>query len=370
MANVPVSVVDLENWEPGMSLYFDDARGKKRKFILTEKQEDGFIALCSKTVFLQTGTALFSNKKREGKPVLVGELPAVDRAVLLKAGDLLRLDKEPLLGEPAAYNDAGELVATAHISCTAPAVFDEVAEGERVLFDDGKIEGVIGKMEEDSLWIEITHATGGVAKLLPEKGINFPDTKLSISGLTEKDKQDLLFIAENADVVNFSFVNRPADVEELQAELTKLNAADRLGVILKIETKSGYDQLFQILLTAMKQYPIGVMIARGDLAIETGWDNIGRVQEEVLSLCQAAHVTDIWATQVMEGLAKKGIPSRSEITDTVMAQRADCVMLNKGPYILQAIRLVDVILKDMEPFWEKNAPMSPTLAKADKSLSL
>ena len=99
----------------------------------------------------------------------------------------------------------------------------------------------------------------------------------------------------------------------------------------------------------------------GDLAIETGWDNIGRIQEEILSLCQAAHIPEIWATQVLENLAKLGIPSRAEITDAAMAQRADCVMLNKGPYILNAIQLLSTILKDMEPYWEKNAPMMPSM---------
>ena len=127
----------------------------------------------------------------------------------------------------------------------------------------------------------------------------------------------------------------------------------KLGIVLKIETKNGYNQLTDILLEAMQVYPIGVMIARGDLAIETGWDNIGRIQEEILSICQATHVTDIWATQVLEGLAKKGIPSRSEITDTVMAQRADCVMLNKGPYILEAIKLLDIILKVWNHIWRR-----------------
>ena len=149
------------------------------------------------------------------------------------------------------------------------------------------------------------------------------------------------------------------------AELNKINPTNTLGIILKIETQNGFNHLSDILLEAMQRYPIGVMIARGDLAIEAGWDNIGRVQEEILSLCQAAHVTDIWATQVLEGLAKKGVPSRSEITDTVMAVRADCVMLNKGLYILQAIRLLDKILTDMDFYWEKNAPMSPVMQRAD-----
>jgi len=364
--HVPVSQAGVDGLPLSGRLYFRDTRGKKRNFVLTGKEGTGFNAQCGKTTFIEQGMPLFVDKKMESKPVYIGELPPVEIVILLKKGDLLRLDAEPLLGEPAHYGEQGELLAKPHISCTAPTVFEQVKTGQRILFDDGKIEGVVRKNTGESMVIEVVHASGGTAKLRSEKGINLPDTKLTISGLTAKDREDLPFVAEHADVVNFSFVNRPQDVRELLGELDKLGAKDKLGIILKIETKSGYDQLTEILLEAMHVCPIGVMIARGDLAIETGWDNIGRVQEEILSLCQAAHVTDIWATQVLEGLAKNGIPSRSEITDAVMAQRADCVMLNKGPFIVQAIQLLDSILADMEPYWEKNAPLSPVMERADK----
>ena len=363
--HVPIEIGELKEINVGETLFFLDTRNKKRQFIIIKKEEDGLVAHCFKTAFVETGLPLFDNKKRGGEPIAkVGELPHVEMPLLLKTGDELRLDKEPLLGEPAAYEENGRLISKAHISCTAPEVFSQTKVGERILFDDGKIEGVIKKIGRESILINITHATEGGGKLRSEKGINFPDTKLSISGLTQKDKNDLPFITKHADVVNFSFVNRPKDVRELIDELEKLNAKDKLGLILKIETQNGFNRLTSILLEAMRVYPIGVMIARGDLAIETGWDNIGRIQEEILSLCQAAHVTDIWATQVLEGLAKKGIPSRSEITDTVMAQRADCVMLNKGPYILEAIGLLDAILKGMDPYREKNLSMTPVMEQA------
>ena len=153
-------------------------------------------------------------------------------------------------------------------------------------------------------------------------------------------------------------------MEDLFQALERLGAKDTLGITLKIETQAGFNQLTDILLTAMQVHPVGVMIARGDLAIEVGWEHIGRVQEEMLALCRAAHIPDIWATQVLERLAKKGLPSRAEITDAVMAQRAECVMLNKGVHILQAISLLDTILKDRYRYQEKNAPFLPVMEKA------
>ena len=98
----------------------------------------------------------------------------------------------------------------------------------------------------------------------------------------------------------------------------------------------------------MRHYPAGVMIARGDLAVECGWERLAEIQEEILWLCEAAQLPVVWATQVLEAEAKKGQPTRAEITDAAMSQRADCVMLNKGPHIVAAIRMLDDIMRRME----------------------
>ena len=85
------------------------------------------------------------------------------------------------------------------------------------------------------------------------------------------------------------------------------------------------------------------MIARGDLAVEVGYERMAEVQEEILWLCESAHVPVIWATQVLDQLARTGRPSRAEVTDASLATRAECIMLNKGPFILSAIHtLIDI----------------------------
>jgi pyruvate kinase len=118
-------------------------------------------------------------------------------------------------------------------------------------------------------------------------------------------------------------------------------------VILKIETRQGVMNLPDLLLTALRHDRVGVMIARGDLAIECDFRRMAELQEEILWFCEAAHVPVVWATEVLERLAKTGMPTRAEITDAAMAERAECVMLNKGPYITEAIRVLDDILKRM-----------------------
>ena len=143
-----------------------------------------------------------------------------------------------------------------------------------------------------------------------------------------------------------SFVRSADDVADLLEQLSELDATS-MDVILKIETVGGFEQLPMMLLAAMRWQDSGVMIARGDLAVETGFERMAEVQQEILWLCEAGHVPVIWATQVLEGLAKKGVPSRAEITDAAQGQRAECVMLNKGPFVVEAIQTLSSVLQRM-----------------------
>jgi pyruvate kinase len=159
-----------------------------------------------------------------------------------------------------------------------------------------------------------------------------------------------------ADIVGLSFVRTAADVEALHTALAE-HGADTLRVVIKIETRHGFENLPQILLTALRRPPVGVMVARGDLGVEIGFERMAEVQEQILWLCEAAHVPVIWATQVLEGLTKKGAPTRGEVTDAAMSARAECVMLNKGPYVEHAVRFLDDVLGRMRDHHIKKTPM-------------
>ena len=248
----------------------------------------------------------------------------------------------------------------AHVSCVFPEVLDDVRVGEPLILDDGKIHGVIREVGPDGALVEITRAKPKGTKLKADKGINLPESSLQIFGLTPKDREDLRFVAAHADGVNISFVKHPDDVEDLMDAMEAVGG-ESLGLILKIETRQGFQQLPGILLAAMEWPLVGVMIARGDLAIEVGWTHLAQVQEEILRVCEAAHVPVVWATQVLEGLAKNRLPTRAEISDVAMAERAERVMLNKGPYIGETIRTLDTILKSMQAYQRKTATLSPAL---------
>lgn len=120
----------------------------------------------------------------------------------------------------------------------------------------------------------------------------------------------------------------------------------------------------------MKKEHVGVMIARGDLSVELGAERISEVQDQIMWISEAAHLPLIWATQVLENMAKTGIPSRAEITDASKSSRAECVMLNKGPYMLKTIALLKNILIRMETHTSKKKSVKRQLQIAKKSLQL
>jgi len=358
-----------ENWlgllRKGDKITSRDARHKRRIFLVETTEPGKALATCQNTSYIKTGTILtVAGSQRSCE---VRELPALEQALLLKPGETLRIIKKQISGRPAQYTEEGVMIEAAFVSCTSQEIFHYVKKGERILFDDGKIAGVIRKVDKNEIQVEIVHAKATGSYLKADKGINLPESNLQMGGLTKKDREDLKFIAQHADVVNFSFVNSPGDVRALLSDLESLGVLNKLGIILKIETQNAFNNLTDILLEGMKNYPLGVMIARGDLAIESGWENMAKIQQEILSLCNAAHIPDVWATQVLENLAKKGVPSRSEITDVATALNAECVMLNKGPYILKAVGLLDYILKSLNEYRDKNVKMSPIMERLSVS---
>jgi pyruvate kinase len=354
---------------PGDSVQLVDARERKRSLKVVEADGDSCLCEGDATAYVVPGTVL--SLRRKGKTVAhaeVGELPPVEQAITLEPGDRIDLVLGEVVGRDAIHDDEGRLLEAAQVGCALAEVFSSVRVGERVFFDDGKIAGTIATVSADRIGIEIISAVGGSAKLRGEKGINLPDTDLKLPALSAKDLEDLAFAVQHGDMIALSFVQRSEDVEQLVAELDRLGASSH-GVILKIETRQAFDRLPSLLLTAMRHSPVAVMVARGDLGVEVGFERLSEVQEEILWMCEAAHVPVIWATQVLESLAKGGMPSRAEVTDAAMASRAECVMLNKGPYILQTLDFLRDVLARMDSHQEKKSSMLRKLSISDVKLS-
>lgn len=229
------------------------------------------------------------------------------------------------------------------ISPTERGIISCLKTGDRVFIDDGIICGIVEKTKKHKASIRIEKIFSKKKLIKEKKGINFPDTKLEITSLTAFDKSCLPFICEHADLIGYSFVKTPEDMERLR-DAMKAISSKHPHIIIKIETLLSVENLPSLLLEGMKDAAMGVMIARGDLAVEIGFERMGEIQDEILWICEAAHVPVIWATQVLENLHKSGMATRSEITDAGHAAMAECIMINKGKHTIEVMNsLKDII---------------------------
>ena len=358
-ACLPVPSSWLAQIRSGDTVAFTDARDATRSLRIVDATDHGCWAETDKSAYIVAGITLRRERgadKAGESECRVGALPPGESVLILNKGDMLALNRDLDPGRPASYDSAGRILSPAMIGCTLPDVFDDVRAGEAIWFDDGKIGGVVEKVEQERVLVRITQDHVKPLKLRADKGINLPESDLRLAAMTAKDIEDLGFAARHADIVELSFANSARDVESLQKHLSSLGGRQP-AIVLKIETRRAFESLPEMLLTAMRSPSCGVMIARGDLAVECGFERLAEVQEEILWLCEAAHVPVIWATQVLETLAKEGRPSRAEITDAAMGLRAECVMLNKGPYIVSAVRTLDDILRRMHAHQTKKRSM-------------
>jgi pyruvate kinase len=262
------------------------------------------------------------------------------------SGDTIRITEIPDSGSES------EITIQINIS----QIFKKLGKGQEVWIDDGKIGATVEVVTGHSCTLEVFHAGPKGTKLTCEKGINFPGIDIG-NALSDSDIENIDFITEYADLIGYSFIQKAEDLDILDFELSKRSAqAIRLPVVAKIETELAVQNLPEIIVKAAGRRPLAIMIARGDLAVEIGYERLAEIQEEIMWLAEAAHIPVIWATQVLERLVKKGVRSRAEITDAAMSVRAECVMLNKGAYVLEAIEILRDLYKRMHQHQEKKSP--------------
>jgi pyruvate kinase len=359
---VPVDASFLHAVESDDELVLRDARGRRRVLDVVSIGRGACEAECDRTIYFTSGLAV--SARRDGELVEIGQIghiPATRPSIVLHAGETLRLRPGTAEGAAATRAADGTVVDPATISIEVEELFGAVATGDRIMLDDGELEGVATEVDEDHVDLEIVRPARG--RLRPGKGVNLPDTALSIPGLTNDDVEIIEAMIGGVDLVAMSFVSTPDDVHRLHALLDRLDAGD-VGVILKIERRTAMDNLPELLLATLSRPPMALMVARGDLAVEIGFDLLPELQEEILWFGAAAHTPVILATQVLESLAKRGAPTRAEVTDAAWASRAECVMLNKGPFIPDAMQFLDGLLTRMESRREKRTPMLRQLSSS------
>lgn len=347
----------LEGLTEGDVIDLWDNRDSKRTFTVTRLENGGVLAEGQQNAYITNSTLLQCDYTKSR----VSGVPATEQKLRLHVGDTLILtdDQTPARPEPGR---------TPRIGCTLPEAVRAIEVGQRVLFDDGSIAGrAVDKRdngEHTEVELTIDYAGPNGTNLAAYKGINLPETVLPLPSLTEEDIEAFRFVAEHGDIANVSFIRDTDDVafvldtlEQIAQESDNPERVRQLGIVLKIETIPAYENLCQVLLAGMRHPNLGIMIARGDLAVELGFDRMAEVPRLIAQMAEAAHVPVAMATQVLESLAKSGLPTRAEITDAAYALRSEAVMLNKGPHITDAIRILHTLSTKLGRSQRKNRQM-------------
>jgi len=282
-----------------------------------------------------------------GPKIRTADLHAT-KGVRIKTGDRVRLRR---MGGPYPADGAPSF------TCTLDEALDAVRPGATVAIDDGTIWAVVEAADADGLDLRITRSKPGGAKPKEQKGLNFPGTALAATSMTAVDRAALPTVLELADLIGCSFVQRPQDIDDVLAAIAEAPKPPRpIGLIAKIETDMAFRNLPEIIVHGAGRVPFGVMVARGDLGVEVGFARLSEVQEEILWICEAAHIPVIWATEVLAQLVKSGVASRGEFTDAAMGARAECVMLNRGPFVADGVRTLGDVLNRAERHLDKKTP--------------
>lgn len=367
---------ELPNLDIGERLSFYDARGRFRSVTILERISPTRVKIgLDRTALLQEDITLYREKYRKESNTdtlekknteididdidkenndankssfKIGHVAPQPTSVLVKSGDTILLRKDEANRRHDSISSTRyDKYVTGEITCNLPRTLESVQVGHHVFIDDGKISSIVRSSNDEYLELEILSPSDTTAKIKPEKGLNFPDSNLNLPALTPEDINNLDFIVKNATAVGLSFVHSSDDIKNLYKALSGIKKPD-FGIIAKVETSDSVTNLAKVLLAGLDLPNFGILIARGDLAVEMGFENLPTIQEDILCMCEAAHIPVILATQVLETMAKSGLPTRAEMIDAAFGQRAECVMLNKGKHILEAVKMLSLILGSEE----------------------
>ena len=281
----------------------------------------------------------------------------------LKVGDFFFLTAD------ASFNDLKQYPII--VFSESLNLFDELKIDSPVIMDDGVLEGRVVEQKPEGVVVQVGKAAKvkGI-RVKAQKGLNFPESTFRMPILTDKDREDLLVAEKDADILGFSFVRGSKDIVAIQktlAEQVGSEAAAAIPLVIKIETVEAVNHLPELIVAAASKNPLAIMIARGDLAAEAGFLRLSELQEEILWICEAAHIPVIWSTQVLENMVKNGVPTRAEMSDATMAGQAECVMLNKGDFVEEGITLLDAILVQSQQNRSKKTAQLRALKIAKKA---
>ncbi len=271
-----------------------------------------------------------------GPKIRVGD---VEKGTVLEAGKTIEITRESVLG------------TASRISTNLAELIDEAKVGERLLLDDGKLQLRVEKKLENSLMCTVV--IGG--PLSSHKGLNLPDTDLSLSAITEKDRKDVVFMgARDFDYVALSFVRTAEEIRTLKTLLHE--SGSHADVMAKIEKPQAVKNIEEII-----EATDAIMVARGDLGVEMDLTEVPVAQKKITALCQQKGKPCVIATQMLESMTSAATPTRAEVSDVANAvlDLADAVMLSGETSVginpAHTVATMNAIVAQMQAYHDKTA---------------
>jgi pyruvate kinase len=271
----------------------------------------------------------------QGPKLRVGDIEG--DSIELAKGDVIRLVQEPCVGSKEG------------LYISYPNLARDISQGERVLIDDGSLVLNCREVRENGdVYLNVVH--GGT--LYPRKGVNFPDTKITMPSLTKKDLEDLDFmLTQPVNWIALSFVRSPQDIHELRELIDAKGHGAK--IIAKIEKPEAVREIKKIVKSSN-----GIMIARGDLGVEMPIEKLPSIQKRIINLCIQRARPVIVATQMLNNMIENPAPTRAEVTDVANAvlDGTDAVMLSGetsiGKYPLETVKVMQKIISEAESLYE------------------
>lgn len=293
LPEIPIEKVNYHLLKNNDVIYLRDSAERSRRLQVTEVKKDYIEAESDKTIYFDSGIRIMFLRKSEIiDHANIGELPSVELIPTLFNGDELIITFPGTLGQPATRNDKGEILQPARIPCTHQQLFNNAKPGERVFFNKGKLEGIILKVKENEIQVKITLSGERGTKLHQGDSMAFPDSNLHLSILTETALQHLEFATQHADIIELSASCTSDDLKSIN-QLLNEKSAQKIGLVLKVDSASNLKNLPQLMLTSMQRNLMGLEICLGKLAIGQSIDRVEEIQKQLASWCITARIPGI-----------------------------------------------------------------------------
>ncbi len=313
-------------------------------------ESHGALIQLIRTTSAKVGKPVSILQDLQGPKLRVGDLPS--DSIQLKAGQKIRFVCADGVKENLTING----IQT--IPLDIPDVFSSMSAGNRVLLDDGKLEMEIIEVGENEALAKVT--LGG--ELKSNKGVNLPGISLDIPGFTEKDQDDLVFgLSQGVDAIAISFVRDAQDIQYVRDAIRSINPEQQnIPIIAKLELPEAIKNLASIVACAD-----GVMVARGDLAVETSAAAVPIIQKEIIEMANRKAKLVITATQMLDSMIHNPRPTRAEASDVANAilDGTDAVMLSgetaSGEYPVESVKVMASIILEAEKNMHRWGKFSP-----------